>query len=529
MAIRHSILVPTALRLLTFLLLATLLGAGSAVAQNLPDGFAHETVFPFSAGFANSPIGFELLPDGRLIVIDRDADVFVALPYTNTFLNIFTVPDVTSASVHSGLLGMAIDPAWPVRPYVYFLYTHVDSIMHVAMYTASGDLSDPGSTNITLSNHFILIDDLVDNQDIHNGGTLRFGPDDMLYISIGDDNDACRAQDLTTLQGKILRIDVSAMPDTGTGPPPKALITPSNNPFPGPDENEKLVYAWGLRNPWKFTIDAPTGDLFIGDVGAMAWEEVNIITSAGYTGSNFGWPQYEGPDSLTEPWLQCGVNPLTFADYQYPHDSTSSYSVMAGPVYRGAATSLSFPAEYEGDYFFQEAFGELATGGLRRLTFDGNAWVAADPVPGQPDAVNWGTELGFVVDMQLGDDGALYYSSMFTTLIPRGIYRIVAVTATDVQGTEASIPQRTWAVPNPAEALAGTTIHYRVPHATEMTMDIYDVRGRLVRTLTTSSSHGTIHWNGRTNDQKIAGPGVYLYRLQSDGETVTHGKVTLIR
>lgn len=527
MAIRYAIIRTPASRWLLYSMLVTLLCTGTAIAQNLPDGFAHETVR--TATFANEPIGFEFLPDGRLIVIDRDGDVFVAFPYTTGSLKIFTVPDITNAEVHRGLLGMAIDPAWPVRPYLYFLYTHIDSTMHISMYTASGDLSDPGSTNITLSNRFIIVNDIRDDKDIHNGGTLRFGTDGMLYASIGEDSDPCLSQDLTSLNGKILRLDVSAMPDTGTGPPPKVLITPVDNPFPGPNENEKLVYAWGLRNPWKFTIDAPTGDLFIGDVGGLTWEEINFIENAGYTGSNFGWPQYEGTDSLTEPWLQCGVNPLTPPAHQYMHNGTSSYSVMGGPRYRGAPTAVSFPPHYEGDYFFMESFGELATGGMRRLEFDGNGWVAADSVPGQPDALNWASGLGFVVDMQMGDDGAIYYASMFNTFFPRGIYRIVATTATDVQDPQTSLPARSWAVPNPADASAGTTVHFGGVRAAELTMDIFDVRGRLVRTLTTTSSPGSIHWDGRTNDRRSAGPGVYLYRLQADGVPGTHGKVTLIR
>ncbi len=531
MAIRHTSTRTPASRLSLLLppglLLILLLLVPRAGAQNLPDGFALETVR--ATTFANEPIGFEFLPDGRLIVIDRDGDVFVAFPYTVGSLKIFTVPDITNAEVHRGLLGMAVDPDWPARPYLYFLYTHVDTIMHIAMYTASGDLSDPGSTNITLSNRFIIVDDIRDDNDIHNGGTLRFGPDGMLYASIGEDSDPCLAQDLTSLNGKILRLDVAALPDTGTGPPPKALITPSDNPYPGPNENERLVYAWGLRNPWKFTIDAPTGDLFIGDVGAMTWEEINVIESAGYAGSNFGWPQYEGTDSLTEPWLQCGVGPLTPPAHQYMHNMTSSYSVMGGPRYRGASTAVTFPSHYEGDYFFMEAFGELATGGMRRLEFDGNGWVAADSVPGQPDALNWATGLGFVVDMQMGDDGAIYYASMFNTFFPRGIYRIVATTATGVHDAQASLTQRTRAVPNPARASAGTTIHFRTARAPAVTMDIFDVRGRLVRTLTATSPPGSIHWDGRTDDRRTAGPGVYFYRVQAGEEPGAHGKITLIR
>ena len=102
----------------------------------------------------------------------------------------------------------------------------------------------------------------------HNGGTLRFGPDGMLYVGLGDDDSPCRAQDLTKLQGKILRLDVSSLP-AGGGPAPRyAMLTPPDNAFVAhADSAARLVWALGLRNPFSFTIDAPTGCLVIGDVG----------------------------------------------------------------------------------------------------------------------------------------------------------------------------------------------------------------------------------------------------------------------
>ncbi|NNE07547.1 MAG: T9SS type A sorting domain-containing protein, partial [Gemmatimonadetes bacterium] len=178
---------------------------------------------------------------------------------------------------------------------------------------------------------------------------------------------------------------------------------------------------------------------------------------------------------------------------------------------------------------FMESFGPLATGGLRRLEFDGNGWVTADSVPGQPDAENWATGIGFVVDMQMGADGALYYASMFNTFFPRGIYRIVATTATGVHEAEAADARRTWGAPNPARASAGTTIHFGSVLAPEITMEIFDVRGRLVRTIVSPSRPGSIFWDGRTNDRRSAGPGVYFYRLEAGEASGVQGKVTLIR
>src|SRR2546426_328002 len=110
-----------------------------------------------------------------------------------------------------GLLGVAVDPEWPTRPYVYFEATQATSIARVTMYTASGDLTDPSSANLQLGNPFVLLGDIPDLQGFHQGGTLRFGVDRRLYVSLGDDGSPCEAQDLTVLTGKILRLDVSSM------------------------------------------------------------------------------------------------------------------------------------------------------------------------------------------------------------------------------------------------------------------------------------------------------------------------------
>src|SRR5262249_3992598 len=152
------------------------------------------------------------------------------------------------------------------------------------------------STSLALGSPYLIFKDILDHQENHNGGTLRFGPDRYLYVSAGDDGSGCNAQDLNLPNGKILRLDVSRIPGAGSGPPPVADITPPDNPIPGPSADARLVYAWGLRNPFRFTIDPQTGNLYIGDVGLLSWEELDEIVH-GDAGRNYGWPVYEGPEA----------------------------------------------------------------------------------------------------------------------------------------------------------------------------------------------------------------------------------------
>ncbi|NNE43644.1 MAG: hypothetical protein HKN12_05510, partial [Gemmatimonadetes bacterium] len=252
-----------AVALAAALLLAT--GAEPAAAQTVPDGFVLEQVV--GEPFLEQPVAFTWLPDGRPVLTERPNGVVrIAAVGSAASDSVFTLPGVEGAHPERGLLGVAVDPAWPARPYLYFHLTHVDSVTKIVRYTAGGSVTDPASTAVTLTDEYVLLDDIEDINGIHNAGTLRFGADSLLHVSLGDDAQSCQAQDLTSPLGKILRLDVSALPPGPGGPPSKSALTPAGNPFPGPDPWERLVYVWGLRNPFRFTVDAPTGELFIGSV-----------------------------------------------------------------------------------------------------------------------------------------------------------------------------------------------------------------------------------------------------------------------
>jgi hypothetical protein len=209
----------------------------------------------------------------------------------------------------------------------------------------------------------------------------------------------------------ILRLDVSALPLAGPGPPPKTLLVPPGNPVPGPTDNDKLTWAYGLRNPFRMHVDSVTGNLYIGDVGQNAWEEYDEGTVGGI---NYGWPWFEGNVSFTS----CGGAPpsAVFPIAVYPNSGGASV-ISFGGRYRNppGPAPFAFGPDYEGDVFFSDYFA----GFVRRLKFNGTTWVTPPAVPGQPNATNWAMGIGAAADAIVGPDGAIYYSKQFPGSVRR--------------------------------------------------------------------------------------------------------------
>jgi len=505
--------------------LAAVLGfeASPVAAQNLPTGFVFQQVV--GEPFGSNPVAFAFLPDGRSVLLEKDTGVVrLSAVGSGTSTAIATIPNVV-AGAERGLLGVAVDPSWPARPYLYFHACKTGDVIHIVMYTATGDLSAPSSVAMTLGSPFVLVDDIPDRFANHNGGTLRFGTDGHLYVSIGDDSRGCDAQDTGILSGKILRLDVSHMPGAGTGPPPRADITPAGNPFPGPDPDARLVWALGLRNPFRFTIDPQTNDLYVGDVGLETWEEMDAIPAAG-GGTNYGWPEFEGPLQDPDPnFADCSTGPFATPLYYYPNPAGGQVAaVSGGPRYRPNPFSpLSFPSVYNGDLFFCEFYARW----MRRLTFTGSGWSLAAPVPGQPSAENWAQNIGSVSDLQAGPDGALYLLVMFNSGPARGLHRIVNTLPSDadVGGPELAGARF---VPNPGRVARGVTLHFAPTWATPIELRVYDVGGRLVRVLETGPRpNGSLFWDGRRRDGTAVGAGLYVYRLVTPSGASAEGRVLL--
>ncbi len=412
-------------------ILAGCMSAGPARAA-FPAGFVEETM----AEGLDQPVGMAFLPDGRLLVVEQntgrvrmiqDGGVARVDP-------VLTVGDLNLSFVEQGLLGIAVDPGWPSRPYLYLHYDHGPTEkIRISRFEVAGDLADPTGDSLVAdpASRYDLLTDIPDAAGNHNGGTLRFGSDGMLYVSLGEDAVPCAAQDTSSLRGVILRLDVSRLPGGPGGPPAKSLLTPPDNPFSGPNDNARLTWALGLRNPFRFHVDPADGRLLIADVGQSLVEEVDWVTTGGL---NFGWPFYEGPNARS--FTCSGIAPSSYqAPIAFYNRSGFAASIISGGVYRGVQDGCGspFPPEYEGDYFYADYY----QGFVRRIHNAGGTWSPA-PAPGQPNANDWATGLVSVTDFAAGPEGALWYVRQFdSSFTPQtGSVRRVRPVTTSVRAPE---------------------------------------------------------------------------------------------
>ncbi|HET9455807.1 MAG TPA: PQQ-dependent sugar dehydrogenase [Candidatus Limnocylindrales bacterium] len=266
---------------------------------------------------------------GRLFIVEQTGRIKIlhnGSVLATPFLNI--AAKITNGG-ERGLLGLAFHPDYATNRRFYVNYTNTSGDTVVAEYlrsTGSVNVADAASARILLT-----IDQPYSN---HNGGMLAFGPDRYLYVGMGDGGSAGdpgnRAQNVNNLLGKILRIDVDGK-DTG-----KQYATPSSNPFDGATNGADEVWSYGLRNPWRFSFDRRTGDLWIGDVGQNRWEEIDRSTagtSGAGRGVNYGWRVMEG-NACYNPSSGCNTSGKTRPIAVYSH--SVGCSVTGGYVYRGA-------------------------------------------------------------------------------------------------------------------------------------------------------------------------------------------------
>ncbi len=331
------------------------------------------------------PSGFEIAPDGRIFILQRTGEVKI---YKNGALlpqNFTVLP--SAASGDRGLIGIAFDPNYLTNHWVYFYYTsQADLKNYLVRFDASTDVAQNGP--------IILYQTIDQSFQLHVGGTIRFGPDGKLYLSIGDNGYPPNAQNLSNPHGKILRLN-------------KDGSAPSDNPFVGVPGALPEIYAYGLRNPFRFQFDSTTGKLFLGNVGEATWENVDNIVRGG----RYGWPQCEGYCNPPDPSI---IDPI----YSYNHNGGSA-AVVGGPVYHGQL----FPSDYQGRLFF----GDYAMGFIKTMTLDGNG--------NRTGVFDFDNNAGSVVDMKVDPrDGSLYY----ITYYPGALYQITYSTGTKVPVANAS-------------------------------------------------------------------------------------------
>jgi len=298
---------------------------------------------------------------GRLFVVEQEGTVRILRDgriLDEPFLDLR--PRIDNASGERGLLGLAFAPDFAESGLFYVQHTAPGPSVVVARLRVAApgaDRADPDSWQVVLS-----MDDPASN---HNGGMLAFGPDGMLWIGTGDGGRAGdpwdHARDLDSLLGKILRIDVSGAADA-----PAGYRVPADNPFVGRRGARGEIWALGLRNPWRFSFDRASGELWIGDVGQNAWEEIDVEDPGQGGGRHYGWRTMEGFHCF-DPARGCPTEGLTLPVHEYSHDV--GCSVTGGYVYRGRA----IPA-LAGRYLF----ADYCTGtvwGLERDAAGGRARV----------------------------------------------------------------------------------------------------------------------------------------------------------
>lgn len=246
------------------------------------------------------------------------------------------IRDRVASGGERGLLGLAFPPDHLASGRLYVDYTDRDGNSVLARYRrSSANAADPASEAILLR--------VRQPYPNHNVGELRFGPDDYLYWGLGDGgaggDPRGNGQDPGTILGAILRIDVSG----------KGAAPARGNPFLSGEGGRPEVWAYGLRNPWRFSFDAATGDLYIGDVGQNAVEEIDRLPAGSAGGANFGWNVMEG-DRCFRPRQGCDAAGTTPPILTYTHASGDGHSVTGGYVYRGAAMPLLRGAYLYADY-----------------------------------------------------------------------------------------------------------------------------------------------------------------------------------
>jgi glucose/arabinose dehydrogenase len=398
----------------------------------VPAGFTIETVasglkLPTALAFAGANRILVTLKSGAVRVIQNDE--LLAEPFIDISGEVNDVGQ-------RGLLGIAVHPNFPATPYVYLAYVYdppealqhnpegarVSRLLRLSANAANPNVHVAGSGTIILGNSSTFahigdpdrpeknplsceisdgnyIQDCLPNEgQVHPLAHLAFGRDGALYVANGDglnyNYGSLRAQAIDSLAGKILRIN----PLTGDGY--------ATNPFydGNPQSNRSKVYVYGMKHPYRFTIHPTTGELFVGDVGNLKWEEINRVRA----GANLGWPCFEGEnpnafDPVCQPLLN-GTSPVAFGFHTYAHTDGWG-AVIGGEFYTGRA----FPAYYRGAYFY----GDFNKGTVQSVVFNS---------AGVPTFADFATGIPGLVQISNGPDGALYLLSVVTGSLYRVRY-----------------------------------------------------------------------------------------------------------
>lgn len=324
------------------------------------------------SSFASSRLGVVKLVDGLdqpVAVISRttgmeflyivEQDGVVRLGINGNLQNISFL-DI-SPQVHQplypgdeqGFLGIAFHPKFEINGFLFVNYVNRDGFTIISRFISKDNIADPNTERIIFK--------IKQPYSNHNGGHLTFGPDGYLYIGLGDGGSAGdpenRAQDLDSFFGKMLRINIDDMDD-------QPYLIPKDNPFINRENCKPEIWAYGLRNPWRYSFDRITGDLFIGDVGQNDWEEVDFQISTSLGGINYGWNIMEGKHCYLED--DCDNSSLTHPIYEYPNNANYLKTLIGINQKDPDGCSITGGFVYQGenipDLYGKYIFGDYCTG-----------------------------------------------------------------------------------------------------------------------------------------------------------------------
>jgi glucose/arabinose dehydrogenase len=382
----------------------------------LPPGFETETI----VGGLNFPTAMAFTPDARIFIAEKSGAIRVV---KNGALLPAPLVQLTDINTYAdrGLIGIAVDPNFATNKYIYLSYTFENTpganftaakTARIVRMTVNGDTANESTklvlvgtvggnaTTPSCEQYTLGSDCIASDSSAHSAGGLRFGADGKLYATLGDgaafdvaDPRALRAQNLDSLNGKMLRINTD-----GTAP--------ADNPYynGNPNANRSKVYAYGLRNMFRFSFRPTTGAIYGGDVGWDTWEEMNKITAGG----NYGWPCREGNNATSYGCTATGyINPVL----SYIHEPGSGGSITAGVF----PTGTVYPAEYNNKMFF----GDFALNWMKLLDMGAN-----DTFVGTTDLMTNTDGANGPVDYAVGPDGYIYFISIYTGEVRRFVYTL---------------------------------------------------------------------------------------------------------
>lgn len=441
----------------------------------------------YADGF-NNPVGIKHANDDRLFIVEKAGVIKIIDAQQNVnspaFLDINSL--VSNSGGERGLLGLAFHPNYNSNGFFFVNYINNSGDTVISRFTAS----PPNSATANANSEFPIMT-ISQPYSNHNGGDIAFGEDGFLYIATGDGGSGGdpgnRSQDLTTLLGKLLRIDID---NTSNG---LNYAIPANNPYISVSTALDEIWAYGLRNPWRFSFDRTNNDLWIADVGQNEIEEINKVSTT-EAGINYGWRCYEGNDPYNTNGC-VNASAMVFPVSQYTHSNSGEFkcSITGGYSYQGS----QFPAFVDTYFFADYCSDEIGT-----LVFENNAWTMSFTTP--YNNKGW---TSFGEDMA----GELYIAAASTG----EIFKIVD---TNLSVDENSL-KNIKIYPNPVtdyltiDVLETTKILYEVI--------IYDVRGKRIKTISNID-------NQKVNVQvSNINSGLYFIEIHDTNKNITTKKLII--